>query len=461
MDPTSPATPDRPADRPAVGFRPAASGSRTGMSRRSLLAAAGLIPLAGVAACGSSKSSPQSGMTLDDNKSVELSVFWWGGKARAENTEKALALYTQRHPKVTFKTSWQANQGYYEKLATLAASDSAPDLFQIDDNGLSDYTTRGVTLDLTPFVGTEIHTDGFSAGLRDSGSVRGKRGGIPAAENTPAMFVDRTALAKWGLAVPTVGASWDSLVTLGADVHTRSGGALNGTMDPSADYKVLEVWLRQQGKDLYTTDGDLGFTADDLARWFQFWVDAAGKHATPPADLIHTANSGDITKQLVTTQKGVTSFLWSNQLEEARKNTDHDIALTTYPGPASGAWARASMYWSSSAKTKNAARAADVINFLVNDPEAGKILGAERGLFPNATVRKQIESTLSPANQVSATFEETLASQFGPLPPLPPKGHKKVKSLLTDAAESVQYRKSDPAAAAGSFVSQAKAAIGA
>jgi len=96
---------------------------------RGLLAAALALPLMlGAAACGK-----DGGTTTDPNAPVELSFFWWGGEARAKLTEDALALYTKKHPNVTFKKTWQANQGYFDKLATLTAGGAAPDIFQIDD----------------------------------------------------------------------------------------------------------------------------------------------------------------------------------------------------------------------------------------------------------------------------------------------------------------------------------------
>src|SRR4051812_4090721 len=108
-------------------------------SRRSLLAAMVSVPLlAGTAACGDSSPS-------NANKTTELSFFWWGAQGRADLPDKALALYPQKPPNVTFKKPWQANQGYFDKLATLTAGGNPPDIFQIDDNYISDYATRNVT----------------------------------------------------------------------------------------------------------------------------------------------------------------------------------------------------------------------------------------------------------------------------------------------------------------------------
>jgi multiple sugar transport system substrate-binding protein len=429
-----------------------------GPTRRRLLATAGAlgagVPLA-LAGCSDSKKSGSSTPTK-----VELSVFWWGAQTRADITDKVLALYTQKHPDVTFKKQWLGSSTtYYDKLSTMAAGGSAPDLFQLDDNGLAEYTNRNVALDLKRYVGSKITVDKFPQSLQNAGTVGGKVGGIAAAENTPALYFDKTTIKSLGLTDPATGMTWDDLVNFGAQVFTKSAGKTFGTMDPAADYKALQVWLRQQGKELYTADGKFAFTVDDLTGWFTFWANAAGKKATPPADLIHTANTGDVTKQLISTKKGVTAFLWSNQLAALAKGTDHELGMATYPGDAKGQWARASMYWAGSSGSKHADTIADVINFLVNDPDAGKLLGAERGLAPNLDVRESVKSTLKPADQTSVAFESALTDKFGPTPPVPPKGHVQVKKLLIDAAESVQFKKSAPAAAASSFLGQATSAI--
>lgn len=427
-------------------------------TRRQALVTAGLtVPATALAACGGGGPAKPAAA---ETGPVQLSIFWWGAQTRADITAKVLTLYTQKHPNVTFKQQWQGNAGYYDKLATMAAGGTVPDIFQIDDNGLTEYTVRGVALDLTPYLGKQIKVDRFPPGLRNSGVVQGKAGGIALAENTPAMYFDKTAIDTLHVPAPTVGMSWADLISWGAQVTTASGGKLYGTMDPSADYKALQVWLRQQGKDLYTPEGKFAFTVDDLTRWFQLWAAAATQHATPPADVIHAANLGDVAKQLVDTKQGATSFLWSNQLTALQAGTDHTLGMVTYPGDPKGQWARASMYFSGFSGTKHPGTVADVINFFVNDPDAGKLLGAERGLAPNLDVRAQVAPTLKSTDQTSVTFETGLADKFGPTPPVPPKGHSQVKTLLVTAAESVQYKKAAPSAAAASFLGQANAAIG-
>src|SRR4051794_11972630 len=160
------------------------------------------LPLA-LAGCGDGGSAAT---TADPTKPVELSFFWWGGDARAGLTDKALALYTKKHPNVTFKKTWQANQGYYDKLATLTGGGNAPDIFQIDDNYLTEYASRGATLDLTPYQKSgKLDTSKWPESLWKYGLVDNKLAAAAFGENPQGLVYDKTTLDKFSLPAPTTG----------------------------------------------------------------------------------------------------------------------------------------------------------------------------------------------------------------------------------------------------------------
>ncbi|WP_173078174.1 ABC transporter substrate-binding protein [Phytohabitans rumicis] len=417
-----------------------------------VLAAVLLMTLAG---CSGDPSPTGTG-----NQKVEIDVFWWGGEKRAELTEQALKLYTSRHPNVTFKNHWQGNQGYYDNLATEAAGPNGPDLFQIDDNYLTEYAERNVTLDLSPYVTSgALDLSKLPDSLAKYGQVGGRTVGVAGAENTPAMVYNRSLVKRLGVSEPSVGMTYEQLFEWATQITDRTDGAVAGTMDPSADYKALWLWLRAQGKELYAGK-QMGFTAADLGAWFDMWKQARDSGAAPGAAVIKEANGGDVTKQLVATGRAATSFMWSNQLPELQRGTKDELALVSYPGDPKGQWARASMYWSVFRGTRYADTVVDVINFLVNDPEAGKILGTERGLSPNTDVRKVVgESLTDPTARATIAFENAITPRFGAAPAPPPKGHAKIRTLLTAAAESVQTGAKSPRQAADQFLNQANAVL--
>ncbi|MEV6631036.1 extracellular solute-binding protein [Actinoplanes sp. NPDC051470] len=419
---------------------------------RKLLAAVLMFPLVlGATACGGGEESK-------DGK-VVLSFYWWGGETRAGLTEKALNLYTAEHPDVTFKKTWQANQGYFDKLATLTAGGDPPDVFQIDDNYLAEYADRKVTLDLTPYQADKrLDTSRFPEPLWKYGVVDGKMAGLSFGENTQGLVYDKTLLEKFKLPEPTMGMSWEDYIAWASTVTKTA--KVPGTQDPSADFKAFWVWLRQQGKDLYQGK-QLGFTEADVTQWFTLWQGARAAGATPTADVIHEGNSTDITKQLVATGKAATSFVWVNQMPELKKNVKGELGVTAYPGKTGAQWPRASMFFSVFRGSKHKDVAVDVINFLANDPEAGQILGTERGLPSNLDIREQVAAgTDNPAMKQSITVQDEIGKTYGAAPTVPPAGHSVVKSELIKAAEEVVYGRQTPDAAAKAFVAAATSAIG-
>ncbi|MEO3774631.1 extracellular solute-binding protein [Micromonospora sp. B9E7] len=448
MHPATPPTTDAPVGR----------AHRTALPRRRLLRGLLAVTVAaplmfGAAACGGDDEP-----SADPNAPVKLSVFWWGGDARAKLTEDALALYTAKHPNVTFEKTWQANQGYFDKLATLTAGGNPPDLFQIDDNYLAEYAARNTTLDLTSYQKSgKLDTSKFPESLWQYGVVDGKLAGLAAGENTQGLVYNKTLLTKNNLPEPTTGMTWEQHIAWAEEVSKKTG--VPGTQDPSADYKAFWVWLRQQGKDLYK-GSELGFTAEDVTRWFDLWKGARDRRATPTADVIHEGNSSDVTKQLVVTGKSATSWVWANQMPDLKKNTKDELGVIAYPGDPSAQWARASMYWSVFKGSKNKDVAVDVINFLNNDQEAVKLLGTDRGLPSNLDLRRVVsDDTTDPAMRQSIAVEAELTQKFGKSPQVPIKGHSKVKSELIKAAENAQYGRATPAEAAGQFVEACKSAI--
>jgi multiple sugar transport system substrate-binding protein len=424
---------------------------------RGLAAAAVAVPLVlGAAACGDDDSGSGSS---DPNAPVELSVFYWGSEKRAELTQKALDAYKAKHPNVTFKITWQANQGYSDKLATLAAGGDVPDLFATDDNMLADFATRNVTADLTEAKSSgKLDLSKFPPSLVDYGTVDGKLVGVAAGENTQGLVYNKTLVTKAGLPEPQTGWSWDQFIDWAAQVTAKT--KVPGTMDPSADYKAFWVWLRQQGKDLYNGK-QLGFTAEDVTKWFTLWKGARDKKATPTADIIHEGNVTDISKQLVITGKAATSWVWVNQMPELKKNTKDELGVVAYPGDPSGQWGRAAMYWNVARSSEHKDTAIDVINFLVNDAEAVTALGTDRGLPSNMDLRAKFAETVTDAAmKQSIQVENELAAKFGKAPQVPPKGHSAFRSELVKAAENVQFGRATPEKAAADLIAVVQPKLG-
>ncbi|SCF08119.1 multiple sugar transport system substrate-binding protein [Micromonospora echinospora] len=434
---------------------------RTGADpgRRRVLA--GLFGLPVVAAGGLTgcRSEPAA---LVESGPVELSVFWWGSARRAQLTEQALRLYSDRNPQVTFRVTWQGLDGYYQRLATQAVGGNVPDLFQIDDTFLTEYARRDILLDLTGYAADHrLDLSGLPDGLVRYGQVAGRTMAVAAAQNSAGLVFNRDLLARLRQPAPRSGMSYPEYLTWAARVTDASDGRVAGTMDPSGDHRALWLWLRSRGKEFYQ-GRKLGFDSPELIDWFELWQRARTARATPSAALVQQANGGEPARQLVVTGHTAASFAWSNQLVELQRHSRDELGIVSCPGPAAAQWARASMYWAGFRGTRHPDVVADVINFLTTNVAAGRVLGYDRGLSPHLNIRKFVEPTIRDASvRASAAFELSVADTFGTAPPPPPTGHARIRELLITTAESVQAGRSTIRAAAWRFMAQAAAALAA
>jgi multiple sugar transport system substrate-binding protein len=148
--------------------------------------------------------------------------------------------------------------------------------------------------------------------------------------------------------------------------------------------------------------------------------------------------------------------MWSNQMPELAKNTKDTLGVVSYPGDPKGQWARAALYFAGYANTKHPAVVVDVMNFFINDADAGKILGTERGLPANLDIRTSVQNSLTDPNmKATVDFENVMQSKFGTAPSVPPNGQSAVRQLLIQQAEKVQFGQKSSADAAKEFMEQA------
>ena len=104
---------------------------------------------------------------------------------------------------------------------------------------------------------------------------------------------------------------------------------------------------------------------------------------------------------------------------------------------------------------------AKLINFLINDPEAGAVLGMSRGMPANSTVRSSVGGALTGPPLVGYQYEQTVGPKLEPAPPPPPKGAGTVKSTFQRVYDDVIFERSTPAQAAEKFMTEAQKAISA
>ncbi|HZJ83285.1 MAG TPA: extracellular solute-binding protein [Clostridia bacterium] len=155
---------------------------------------------------------------------VSLRVIWWGSQERADLTTEALDIYTEQNSNITFETEFASWDDYWDKVATYAAANSLPDIFQHDYAKISEFVDTDLLADLTPYVDSGILDlsdvdDNFVSGGRfDDGLYA-----ISLGTNTIGMLFDPDAITDAGLEVPKPGWTWTDYEEMATTIFEETG----------------------------------------------------------------------------------------------------------------------------------------------------------------------------------------------------------------------------------------------
>jgi multiple sugar transport system substrate-binding protein len=428
---------------------------RAGRTARALALAASALLVLPLAACGSDDGA--------DGGPVTLQFTWWGNDTRAQVTEQAIDLFEKKYPNVKVNTSFGAFDAYFQKLSTQIAGGDAPDVVQMDRAYLREYADRNALLDLTKYVkDNTLKVGDLTPTLLPAGKVDDATYAIPIAQNTQGVFYDPALWQKASVPAPKPDWTWADLATAGQKLGQAGGGKVAGFGDFGFAIDWFDIWLRQRGKEIYTDQGKLGFTDADLV---QFWTMTDQLRKTPgvlaPPALTTQLDGSVQNSSLI--KKGVTA--------EVNYDSGFTPMVAAYGGPLAmapmpsdtdkrGMIAAMSMAYSVAKRSEHPKEAAQLIDFLINDQEAGKVMAVSRGMPANSKVRDAIAPSLSANDKLVYEFESSVVDKLLPTPAPQPKGGGAIKAEFQRIYDEVIFNRVPIAEGAKRLITEANAQLG-
>lgn len=378
------------------------------------LGAAIVLPLtacAGAPAPGTSDSGApaQSGSpgAIDTTTPVSLRIAWSGSQDRTDRTLKAIDRFKEKYPNVSVEYESTTSTNFWDKLTTQVAGGNAPDIIQMSGQTLKQYVSNGALMDIQPYVdnGT-INLTGWEEPLLQAQTIDGVLYGIPPGVDGHAVIYNATKLQELGIAPPEAKWTWDDFAGFVCEVHEKGGDKYWGSENNGLGYEAFQVFLAQRGKAMFNEDGTgVGFEAQDLKDWWGMWGDLQAKGCIVPAEVqqengLNPENSG------VIKGFGAIDFSTSSQFTNFVSLSKDTLAMNLYPlgndGTGGQVW-RAGLAWSITHNSKSADWAARLIDFLVNDEEAGTDQGTTRGVPASPVVRTLVEGQVNDTEKLVFT----------------------------------------------------------
>lgn len=411
-----------------------------------------------LAGCGPNTSGSGGGSESGSGSGgASLRLAWWGNPSRNELTSEAVAAYAEVAPDVTISEEPGEWSGYWDKLATQFAGGDAPDIIQMDEKYLTEYGGRGSLLELSE---AGLDTSGFADGTVELGELP-EIGliAINAGLNAPAVIVNPTIFEQAGVEVPDDTTwTWEDMVEAATAISENTEDGVYGISQLGLIQAVFQVWMRQLGQDQYSEEG-VGFDVGAATEFYEFGKRLQEEGAGPQASLASEDAGLPIAQSLFATGKSAMTVAWSNQIVAYDEATDGDIQLFRTPsmtGSAADAqlWYKASMYWSVASSAASPEAAVAFVDYLVNDVDAARILGVERGVPGNLECRKAAAEGASESEMKAIDFLDAIEPELGPAPAVTPMGASNFEALLKRNGEDALFGDASPEDAAAGLHEQ-------
>lgn len=124
-----------------------------------------------------------------------------------------------------------------------------------------------------------------------------------------------------------------------------------------------------------------------------------------------------------------------------------------------GQYFKPSMFMGVAADTSHPKAAVQLVDFMLNDPDAAKILGATRGIPVNEALRERIAPGLKDFDKTVFDYQASLEGKLNAPPQAPPSGDSALQTTFQRDYDQVSYERMSPREAAEDYVTEAKAEL--
>lgn len=365
---------------------------------------------------------------------AELRFSWWGNDERATLTNQVIDRFMATYPDI--KVTGEPNGGtadHFQIIDTQLQGNNAPDLIQFGGN-YPDYIQY-----LTPlndFLGKQLlinTAEQFDQVALNAGTQDGNLYAVSLGTNTLVLAYNKTLIESVGASVPDYNLTWDELIAYGKELKTKLPDGVFPFVDNSTNQaNYFSYYCQQEGTPLWTSDqgGKSYMTLETSKKWIQLWAGLREEGLIPDADTTATyAETGADSSALVA-EKAAIGMIWSNQVAGYQAAMTDQLGATTLPAGGEKAYAiQMSQYLGVNKNSPNAEAAALFINYFVSSPEAGEILGTNRGIPCSPVVREAISGKSTPIDAAIYAIYDAISDRSIPQGPNLPNDQEFINEL--------------------------------
>lgn len=393
---------------------------------------------------------------------VTIRYGWWGGTERQQSYTAALEGFEATNPDVKVEKEFADYDAFQERMTTQMAAGDVPDIFWIASPQVLTYEKAGLfrqlddisTLDLSDFDEDTLET------IRINGTLNTMPNGV----FVPVIRYNETFAQEDGVEIPTEDSgdwTWENFHQLLIDyTNDNAAGRVGSTYNPTHDL-TFEAYLRQHGEQLWTEDGNIGFTVETLAEWFNWWETLREAGAT----LSVSEQEGVSPDWQLSGDKVLVNFNNSNHIiDDAKSFPDYTFKMRAMPVSDGATEGHKYLYYPRMAIYQKidegkVEAAGSVVNYIINDSAFVQTTGLTMGAPINPRVRQEaVEFASDDEKEMLAIVEAEAAAPRNPRYEAP-AGSNNWRTVMVRTAEEITLGGADITEASQRMIDEIAAEI--
>ena len=388
-------------------------------------------------------------VSLAEDKTT-LRITWWGGESRHAATVEALKIFNETNEKYVAEAEYGAS-GYSDKMLTMLAGNQCPDVCQLSYALIQEYAANKQVVPLDDFIASgALDTSKFDQSIIDMYKVDGVTYALPTGINTTVLIYNKDLFDAAGIAYPDATWNMEKYYEVARQLmaDTDGDGEIDqwGCSNPYTD-KTEITFLRElynKGGHMWSAEGKLDIE-QDLAVEILKEMDALVKEGMFPDPELTASNPSGVYD--FSLGRVAMSLIDASGVGSMASVSDFNVGVTRAPACSekNAFWLQPSQLWVISKDVTDLDGAVELLNFICNDPEAGKALGTERGIPANSDIRALVGENLNPVMQDSyAAVDATIACTGDVIPEMYPANGLEFITELTNQYELMAYGMTTP-----------------
>lgn len=333
-----------------------------------------------------SQSSRKTVSLYDDG--TKISLGWWGNDERHVYTLQGVDLFEKEHPDISVTCQYSVWSGYERRYRIYMLSETEPDVMLVNYNWLQEYSPDGTGYYDLNELSDYIDLSAFTEEEKKSGTVNGHLNALPTAYNAVVFYFNQNILDQYGLEVPQ---TWEDLEKA-AEVMYPDGIYPLYINEKHLFLTINAYYEQMSGTHAFDDDGTYTGGKDCAVTFLSFYEELVEKHVIKP---IEENDSDDFSNG-----KTAGAAFWASDADRYCKALEQNGYQVVMGSPFrmegmehSGWYVKPATMFAIRSDTQNPKEAAELLDFLLNDPDMAKLTGMEKGVPVSADARAALSDS--------------------------------------------------------------------